>query len=357
MSTLRESLAARPSLPTADPLVARELRSGDLRARAWRRTAHLLRRLGLLAATIIPVAFFSSLICYGLLYLSPVNAAAEILGASGQSGAVEKAEIHRLAVQLGSNRPFFAQYFSWLGGALHGQLGTSYFTRLPVGSSIMQRLPVDLTIGGLALLFAVVLGFGAGIIAGWYRGGILDRLITVFSAAALTMPAFWVGILLVILFAVQLRVLPATGYVAPSDFGSWFTHALLPAVSLSLVPAAGIARQVRTSLVGVLAENYIVGARVRGLSNRSILFRHALRNAAGPAVTVIGMVIPLLVGEAIIAEQVFGLPGIGQFALQAAQEKDMPVIQGVLLVLIAVVLACNIVVDLALGWLRPETKQ
>jgi peptide/nickel transport system permease protein len=303
--------------------------------------------------TVVPIALFSTSICYGLLYLSPVNAAAVIYGQAGTP-----AKIHQLAITLGLNRPYLVQYFSWLGDALRGQLGNSYYTHLPVAQGIMQRIPVDLMIGGLALIFAVIIGFGAGIAAALRRGKLLDRLVTSGAAVAQTIPEFWLGILLIIVFAVHLHALPAAGYVTPTQsFTGWFEHAIMPAVSLCFVPAAGIARQVRTGMVGVLGENFIIGAAVRGLRRRRIVFGHALRNAAGPAVTVIGTMIPHLLGGAIIAEQVFGLPGIGQYALQGAQGKDMPVIQGVLLVLIALVLACNILVNAALGWLRPETRQ
>jgi peptide/nickel transport system permease protein len=337
---------------TRDPAAAGLRSTSDrvdwVRERLW----SAARRGGTVLLTVIPIAFISTSICYGLLYLSPVNAAAEILG-----DAATPAKIRQLALALGSNRPYLDQYWTWLTSALHGNLGDSYLTHLPVSTSIMQRIPVDLSIGGLALGLAIVVGFGAGIVAALNRGKPVDRVITWASAAAQTMPEFWIGILLIVVFAVQFHVLPATGYIPPSvSLSGWLQCAILPAVSLCLLPAAGIARQVRTSLVGSLSENFIVGATVRGLRRRRVIFRHALRHASGPAVTVIGLAVPTLIGGAIIAEQVFGLPGIGQFALQGAEEKDMPVIQGVLLFLIVVVLTSNVLVNIILGWLRPEAS-
>ncbi len=312
----------------------------------------VLHRLGILLLSVLPVAFFSTAICYGLLYLSPFNAAEAILGEGGTP-----VSIHKLAIALGTNRSYFDQYWSWLSHAVRGDLGTSYYTHIPVATTIAQKLPVDLTIGALALVIAIVLGIGAGILAALHRGKLIDRSVTAICAVAHTIPEFWLGILLLIVFSVDFHLVPALGYTTPqSDFPGWLEHAILPACSLALIHASAIARQTRTALVGVLSENFIVGARVRGLSRTRILVGHALRYALGPAVTVIGMSIPVLIGGAVIVEQVFGLPGIGQFAYQSAQDKDMPAIQGVLLVLICIVLACNVVVNIVLGWLRPETR-
>lgn len=329
---------ANPGL-TASPSAARFLRT--------------LRRAGLLLVGVVPIAFISTSICYLLLYITPINAADEILGAAGTP-----AQIHKLAVQLGTNKSFFAQYGSWLTNVLHGNFGTSYFTRIPVGTSIVQRFPVDLSIAVLAILISLTLGFSGGILAATRQGGIIDKLVTIVCSIAHAIPEFWSGILLVLVFAVAFRALPATGWVAPSqDLWGWFTHAIMPAFSLSIVPAAGIARQLRTSLVGVMGENFVIGARVRGLGPKRVLFRHALRNGAGPAIAAFGLHIPSLVGGAVIAETVFGLPGLGQFVLLGAQDKDMPVVQGVLVVLIVVVLAANLVVNVALDWLHPQARR
>jgi peptide/nickel transport system permease protein len=321
-------------------------------ASAWRDVRPLVGRAGLTLLTAVLVAFIGSSVCYLLLYLTPINAAAAILGGSGSA-----AQVHRLAVSLGTTQSFAQQYWHWLSHALRGDLGQSYFTRLPVSSSIAQRFPVDFSIALLAIVLAAAVGLAAGIAAARRPGGIVDRAVTTCCGLAVSIPEFWSGILLILIFAVAFRALPGSGYVAftASPVG-WFEHSILPAVSLALVPAAAIARQLRTSLVSVLSENYIVGARVRGLGPRRVLFGHAVRNAAGPAVAALGFQIPHLMGGAVVAETVFGLPGLGQLALQGAQDKDMPVIQGVLVVLIGLVLVANLLVNALLGWLHPESK-
>jgi peptide/nickel transport system permease protein len=202
------------------------------------------------------------------------------------------------------------------------------------------------------------MGIPAGVVAGTRRGGFLDRGITAISSTAITLPVFWIGMVLVIVFAVKAKWLPATGYVPPSaGFWPWLSHILLPGFALAVGIAAVVARLLRNSLVATLEENFVVGATVRGLSPRRILYRHVLRNALAPTVTIIGLEIPHLLGGAVVVESLFALPGLGQLALTAAQEHDLPVVQGVLLVMIAIVLVCNLGIDALLGWLRPATRR
>jgi peptide/nickel transport system permease protein len=178
--------------------------------------------------------------------------------------------------------------------------------------------------------------------------------VTVVSAAFTAVPAFVVGIGLVVLFAVTVHLFPSLGYVSPAVSASqWLSHLVLPAVALSLEPAVAVARQLRTSLVGELRQNYVTGAVVRGLSPARVLGVHALRNAAGPALTVLGNAIPTLIGGAIVTETVFALPGLGQLALSSAQQRDVPVVQGILLVTSGLVVLSNLAVNAALGRLRP----
>lgn len=310
-------------------------------------------RLGQILLSTLTVALFSTLLIFALAYFSPSNPAATKLGENASPAAV--AHLNHV---MGLDRGFFAQYFSWIGDALHGDLGVSWFTGVPVGKSIATGLPVDLSVTGVALVMALLMGIPAGIIAGTRRGGFLDRAINVISSTAITLPVFWIGMVLVIVFAVKAKWLPATGYVPPSaGLWPWLSHLLLPGFSLSVLVAATIARLLRNSLVATLQENFVVGATVRGLSSRRILFRHVLRNAMAPTVTVIGLEIPQLLGAAVVTEALFALPGLGQLALTAAQEHDLPVIQGVLLVMVGIVLVCNLGIDALLGWLRPATRR
>ncbi len=310
-------------------------------------------RLARLALSTLTVALMSTLLIFALAYFSPSNPAATKLGESASPAAIA-----HLNHAMGLDRGFFAQYFSWIGNALHGDFGASWFSGVPVGQSIATGLPVDLSVTGVALLMALLMGIPAGIVAGTRRGSFLDRAINAISSTAITLPVFWIGMVLVIVFAVKAKWLPATGYVPPSaGLWAWLSHLLLPAFSLSVLFAATIARMLRNSLVATLEENFVVGATVRGLPPRRILYRHVMRNALAPTVTIIGLEIPQLLGAAVVTEALFALPGLGQLALTGAQEHDLPVIQGVLLVMVAIVLVCNLGIDALLGWLRPATRR
>ncbi|HEY5334178.1 MAG TPA: ABC transporter permease [Solirubrobacterales bacterium] len=310
-------------------------------------------RIARLLLSTLTVALISTLLIFALAYFSPSNPAATKLGESATPAAV--AHLNHV---MGLDRGFFAQYFSWIGNALRGDFGTSWFSGVPVSKSIKTGLPVDLSVTGVALIMALAIGIPAGIVAGTRRGGFLDRGINAISSTAITLPVFWIGMVLVIVFAVKAKLLPATGYVPPSaGFWPWLSHLLLPGFALAVGVAAVVSRLLRNSLVATLEENFVVGATVRGLSPRRILYKHVLRNALAPTVTIIGLEIPQLLGAAVVTEALFALPGLGQLALTGAQEHDLPVIQGVLLVMVAIVLVCNLGIDALLGWLRPATRR
>jgi peptide/nickel transport system permease protein len=315
------------------------------------RTKAALLRVGRGLGVLVPIVFVATFVTYAMGALSNTDPAATILGQSGVSPAALK----KLNDSLGLNRPLLVQYWHWLVNALHGNLGRSYFSQIAVSHSIAQRLPVDLSIAGLAVVIAVVLGGAMGILAGTHRGSWLDRGVTMVCSAVSTLPAFVVGIILVVLFATTIKLVPGSGYVGPTtSIPQWLRHIILPSLALALQVAVDIARQLRTSLVRVLEENYVVGAEVRGLSRRRVLFRHALRNAAGPAVTVLGIDVPMMIAGAVAAEEIFSLPGMGQLVLESAQTRDIPVVQGVLLVTSTLVIVANLVVNGVLTWLHPS---
>jgi peptide/nickel transport system permease protein len=316
-----------------------------------RRGRVIAGRIGGGLAVLLPILVLSSFITYGLGALSNSDPAATILGQNATPSQVAK-----LNRSLGLDKPLVVQYWDWLSGALHGNLGVSYFTGIPVATSIGQRLPVDLSIATGAIILAAGIGGTSGVVAAIRRGGWFDRGITLVCSVVSTLPAFVVGIILVVIFAVGAHLLPANGYVGPAaSVPEWLKYIILPSLALSLQVAADIARQLRTSLVGVLEQNYITGARVRGLTYRRVLFRHALRNAAGPALTIIGNDFPMMLAGAVAAEAVFSLPGLGQLLLESAQTRDIPVVQGVLLVVSAFVVVMNIVVNTVLNLLyRPS---
>jgi peptide/nickel transport system permease protein len=326
--------AAAGGVPTAPP------------GRRRGRTA--LLRLGGGLAVLVPIVAISTFITYSLGALSNSDPAATILG----QDAATPAAVAKLDHALGLDHSLLVQYWHWLTQAAQGNLGRSYFTQIPVAQSISQRLPVDLSIALLAVLLAVVIGGTAGTVAAVRRGGWFDRLVTMACSAVSTLPAFVIGIMLVVLFAVTAHLLPANGYVGPTtSIPQWLEHVILPSLALSLQVAADIARQLRTSLVEVLEQNYIVGAKVRGLPYRRILFRHALRNASGPALTILGNDFPIMLAGAVAAEAVFSLPGLGQLLLSSAQTRDIPVVQGLLLVISCFVIVVNLIVNTALNWL------
>jgi peptide/nickel transport system permease protein len=322
--------------------------AGAATAPRRRRGRAAAARIGGGLAVLVPIVVLSTFITYSLGALSNSDPAATILG---QDAATPTA-VARLNRALGLDHPLVVQYWNWLTQAVQGKFGRSYFTQIPVAQSISQRLPVDLSIAVLAVILSVIIGGTAGAAAAIRRGGWLDRGVTVVCSAASTLPAFVVGIILVVLFAVTVHLLPANGYVGPAtSIPEWLRYIILPSLALSLAVSADIARQLRTSLVEVLDRNYIVGARVRGLPYRRILVRHALRNAAGPALTILGNDFPQMLAGAVAAEVVFSLPGLGQLVLESAETRDIPVVQGVLLVISSFVIVVNLVVNTTLNWL------
>jgi peptide/nickel transport system permease protein len=312
-----------------------------------------MRTLRRFALGALPVALISTLIVFAMTYASTADPAAAKLGETATP-----ADIARLNAHWGLDRGFFEQYGTWLWHAVRGNLGVSYFSDVPVAQSIGERLPVDLSITLVAVVVAVVAGFAAGIVAAVRRDGLVDRAVTAVASVLVTIPEFWLAIMAIVLFSVTLGWLPSGGYVPiGQDPVAWLRHMVLPGATLGLTVAASVARQLRTSLVAELEQDYVVGARVRGLSARRVLFVHALRNAAAPAVATVGLAVPMLLGGAVIAESIFGLPGLGQLALNGATSHDIPVIQGVLVVTVAIVLLSNVLVDGVLGALRPATRE
>ncbi|MEV7422345.1 ABC transporter permease [Streptomyces sp. NPDC091212] len=333
------------------PALTRPPRAARL-APVRRRLAAAPRPVGRTLVITATVFVLASLLTFSLGALSDANPAAAVLG-----DQATPADIARMEAQFGLDRPLHAQYLSWLGQALTGDLGVSWFTGVPVADSVAQALPVDLSIAGLALLLAVVIGGGTGIVAALNNGGRIDRAVTLVCSVLSTLPPFLIGIVLIVVLAVQLGALPTGGYVPFGESpGQWLRYAILPAFALSLDAAASMARQLRTSLVGALRENYVTGAQMRGFSARRVLFGHVLRNAAGPALSVLGVSVPVILGGAVVTEKIFNLPGIAQLSLQSAEQHDIPVIQGTLLVTVAVVLVANIGVNAALAALNPAAR-
>ena len=302
---------------------------------------------------VVPVFVLATLVTFLLGAVSGLSPAGLMLG-----DAATPADVARVNAEFGLDRPVLVQYLDWFGGLLRGDLGTSWFNGLSVTELIGQRLGVSLSVAGFALVIGTTAGVALGVLAASHRGGWIDRGVTALASVLSTVPAFVVAVGLILVFCVLLRWFPSSGYVDPAvDVGRWLSLITLPAIALSFDTAADLARQLRTGLVGAYEENYIVGATVRGLSPRRILFVHVLRNGAGPAVAVLGMHIPRLIGGAVITESIFAMPGFGRFTAESALRGDVPVVQGTLVVAVILVLACSLLVNGLLVRLRPGSER
>ncbi len=310
--------------------------------------SEILRRL--MAA--IPVLGVVAIAVFALLHATPGDPAVII---AGDYATAE--DIARIRARLGLDRPFLAQLGIWLGRVARGDLGVSIFSGLPVTTLIGQRAGATVALTVLAMAISVGVGVPLGVLAAWKKGAWIDRAVMVAAVSGFSMPVFWLGFLLVYVFAVSAGWLPVQGY-QPLAAGLWpfLRHLILPAVTLSVVYMALIARMTRASMLGVLGEDYIRTAFAKGLAPRRVLLRHALKNASLPVVTIIGLGFALLIGGAVVTESVFALPGLGRLTVDAIIRRDYPVIQGVILVVSGVYVLINLVVDLLYVVLDPRIR-
>lgn len=319
----------------------------------WAGSGHFLLEVGRQLGGVLFVFFLATLITFLLGAASNLGPAATLLGDSASPDAVA-----HLNHQFGLDKPLYVQYFDWLGGIFHGDLGRSWFQNEAVATMIIQRLPISLSVALLALIIGILVGTLLGIVAAVRAGSLLDRAITVFTSGISALPPFVFSILLILVIAVWLRLLPSAGYVPLTEgFGPWFSHVILPGIALSLEVIADIARQLRAGLIGVFRENYITAAVVRGYSKSRVLFVHALRNGAGPALTVLGLRAPGVLGGAVITESIFNMVGYARLTTEAALGGDVPVVQGTLVVGIVMVLAFNLVINVVLLRLQPAGRR
>lgn len=300
-------------------------------------------------ALIVPVFVIATFLTFALRSLSGLSPARLQLGESATPEVIA-----RIEASWGLDRPFLEQYWTWFTAVLRGDLGTSWSTGVDVSLLIQQGLTISLTIAGVALVVGVLLGTALGTLAAVRRGTWVDRAVTGFCTLISVMPPFVVGIVLVTVFAVTLGWFPSGGYVPlSSGLGGWLAHLTLPALALSFDVVAETARQLRSGLVAAYRENFVTGAIVRGVPPRRVFLNHALRTATGPTLATLGIKAPVLIGGAVVTEWIFGLQGFGRFANDAAQAGDVPAVQGVLVVAIVVVVAFNLLVNLALAKVNP----
>jgi peptide/nickel transport system permease protein len=287
--------------------------------------------------------------------LAPGDAAKAIL--SSQSGSYTAQQYQQMRHALGIDQPLPVQYWHWLDGVLHGSLGVDLFSGQPVTQELDARLGPSLSIIVGTVIVSGLVGVSLGIVSA-LRGGALGRLVDVVSLAGLALPNFWLALVLVELLAVKVQVFPATGYAPLSaDPGPWLRSIALPLLTLSAGGVAFVAKQTRDSLSEVMSRDFIVMLRARGLSRRSVVLRHALRNAAIPVVTVLGLLLVGLLGGTVLIENVFSIPGLGQEAVTAAGSHDLPVIEGVAFYFAVVVVTANLLVDVSYRLLNPRVRE
>ena len=309
---------------------------------------YILRRI---LAT-IPVMAIVAMLVFSLLYLAPGDPAAVI---AGDQATPE--DIARIRTNLGLDRPFFVRFAEWSGQILRGDLGTSIFTSLPVTALISQRIAPTLSLTLVTLLMSILIAVPLGVLAAWKADSWIDRTIMAFAVVGFSVPVFVVGYVLAYVFALVLDWLPVQGYTPLSQgLWPWLQNLILPAVALGGIYIALIARITRSAMLDVLQQDYIRTARAKGLGQGTTLFVHALKNAAVPIVTVIGIGMALLIGGAVVTESVFAIPGLGRLILGAIAERNYPLLQATILLVTTVFVALNFLVDLLYAWIDPRVR-
>jgi peptide/nickel transport system permease protein len=310
---------------------------------------YVLRRL-LLA---VPVLFGVSLLVFAVMHLAPGDPAAIMLGAQATREDVER--LHR---ELGLDRPFPVQYAQWLGRVVRGDLGRSIPLGREVLPEVLVRFKATLILTGGALLVALAIGVPAGIVSATRQYSWLDRISMAVAVTGVSLPVFWTGIMLILVFALSLRWFPSAGMVSPYGGGldDLLWHLALPALTLGTASAAAVARLTRSSVLEIIRQDYVRAARAKGLAERAVVARHVLKNALNPILTVIGVQVGYLLGGAILTETVFSWPGLGSMMVRAIQARDYPLVQGGVLLIATTFVLVNLVVDLLYAVFDPRIR-
>lgn len=310
--------------------------------------AFFLRRI---LAT-VPVLVIVALIVFFMLRLAPGDPAAAIVG---NAGTAEDIALVRAALGLDDSMP--VQFVRWVGQLVQGNLGESFFMKIPVSELIAQRVEPTLSLAALTLVVAVMVAVPLGVLAAWRHGGWLDRTLMGFSVLGFSIPAFVLGYILIWLFSLHLQWFPVQGYSRlENGFIPWLRHLILPSIALSIIYVALIARVTRAAVAEAMTEDYIRTARSKGISEARVLIRHGLANASVPIVTVIGIGIALLIGGVVVTETVFAIPGLGQLTVDAVLSRDFPLIQGIILFFSVIYVFINLLVDLSYLVLDPRIR-
>ncbi len=308
----------------------------------------VIRRL----ASALPIMAIVSVITFAMIHLIPGDPAVAIAGLSATAEQLET--IRR---DLGLDQPVLTQLWRWYANVLRGDLGRSLLLGQPVVQVMTQRLQVTLALSAYALVLTLLLGLTAGIVAALRQNTWIDQAAMVFAMIGISLPNFWLGLLMIILFAVDLRWLPTGGYIPlTADPLGWLATSTMPAVSLALLQAGLLARITRSTMLEVLRQDYIRTARAKGLPNRVVVMKHALANALIPIVTVLGIIVSLLISGSVVTETLFSIPGVGQLLTQAVLNRDYPMVQGGLLMTTALLVLVNIAVEVCYALLDPRVR-
>lgn len=312
----------------------------------------MARTIAYRIAAAIPLILLVSILAFSLVHLMPGSASETILG----EGATPEA-VAELDAQLGLDQPLLEQYWSWASDAVTGDFGRSVITSRQVSDTLVERMPVTISVAAGGLLVALVLGLAGGTVAALRQGRFTDRAISLLTATGLAVPNFWVAVLLAFYIGVEQRWLPAVGYVGPTEsISGWIEHLILPSIALGLGSAAVIARQMRAGLLDVLERPYIRAARSKGLRYRRVVVVHGMKNAFIPVITVVGFQASVMLGGAVLVEQIFGMPGIGVQAVGAVLNQDLPLVQGIVMASALIVIVMNTLIDISYAYFDPRVR-
>lgn len=315
-------------------------------------TTFIIRRLiqGIIVLLLITIFVF---IVMRLLPGDPLT----LYMAQNQLTNLSQEQIEDLRHEFGLDKPQPVQYIEWIAGVLHGDLGTSIFFREKVGNIIAQRLPITIHLGFISFVVSAVLGILFGIICATRRGKWIDTIITVIANLGITAPPFWIGIVLIYIFSLQLGWLPVQGYTSPfEDFWLGTRQLIMPVFCLSLFSIASLTRQTRSSMLEVIRQDYVRTAWSKGLREMTVIFRHTVKNALIPVITVIGVQVRMIFGGAVLIETVFNVPGMGRLMVQGVFGQDYQIVQACVLIIALVVMISNLIVDISYSWFDPRIR-
>ncbi|MBN1188687.1 MAG: ABC transporter permease [Dehalococcoidales bacterium] len=316
-------------------------------------TNYIIRRLLMGILIIILV----SLIIFFVIRLLPGDPLIIYMGQQAAQGQITEEQIEFLRHQFGLDKPIIVQYFNWINGIFHGDLGQSIYYHENVGSLLLDRFPLTLHLGLTSFVIANILGVALGIVAAIRRGTWIDTTVTAFANLGITIPVFWLGLLMMYIFGLKLGWLPIAGYTSPFD-DIWLStkQLIMPVACLAITSLAGTARQTRSSMLEVVRQDYIRTAWSKGLRERVVIFRHAVKISLIPVITLMGLGVGIVFGGSVLVETVFAVPGIGRLLATSIFNQDYTVIQSGTLVISVIIVAVNLIVDISYGWFDPRIR-